>query len=85
MSGVFMDNVLTEQQRKDSWFWLVVGGAFAIGLALFVYNVDRYLSTSNSEAVLAETLREIRSAQASLPSSVDDRQLGGLSAEKRAE
>lgn len=80
-----MDNILTEKQRKDSWIWLFAGGTFAICLALFLFWADRYLSTSDREQRLGETLRELRSAQVSLPGSVDPRQLGILTAEKRLE
>ena len=80
-----MDNVLTEQERKDSWIWLFAGGAFAICVALFAFWADRTLSTSDHERKLGATILELRSAQASVPSSVDPRQLGGISAEKRLE
>ncbi len=80
-----MRNVITEQEVKDSWLWIVLGGAFAVFITLTMFSVDRYLSTSDSEKVLGATLKEIRSAQASLPGSVDSRQLGTLVAEKRIE
>jgi hypothetical protein len=80
-----MDNVLTEQQRKDSWIWLFAAGVFAIGLGTFIFCADRYLSTSNREKQLGATLYELRSAQASLPTSIDPRQLGTLMESKRME
>lgn len=80
-----MENVLTEKERRDSWIWLFAGGTFAICVGLFAFFADRYLSTNGRERILGETIHEIRTAQASVPSSVDPRQLGGLSAEKRLE
>ena len=78
-----MQNVLTEKQRRDSWFWLFAGGFFAISLALFLFWSDRTLTNSDKEKVLGRTLHEIRSAQASLPSGADARQLGSISTEQR--
>jgi hypothetical protein len=78
-----MRNEITKQEIKDSWLWIIVGGSFALFVALFTFSVDRYLSTSDSEQRLGATLKEIRSAQASLPSQVDARQLGTLVTDKR--
>ena len=78
-----MRNVLTEKERRDSWIWLFVGGAFAICVASFMFWSDRTLSNSDSEKVLGQTIHEIRSAQVSFPSSVDPRQLGSIRAEDR--
>lgn len=80
-----MRNVLTQKESRDSWVWLFVGGAFAICVALFAFWSDRTLSTSDHEKRLGETIHELRSAQAGLPSSLDPRQLGGLNAEHRLE
>ena len=80
-----MRNEITKQEIRDSWMWIVVGGAFAMFMVFSMFSVDRYLAHSDKEQVLGSTLREIRSAQASLPSQVDARQLGTLVAEKRIE
>lgn len=80
-----MRNVITAQEIKDSWLWIVLGGAFAVFIAFTMFSVDRYLSTSDSEKILGATIKEIRSAQAALPSTVDSRQLGTLVVEKRIE
>lgn len=78
-----MENKLTEKERKDSWIWLFGAGTFAICIALFMFWSDRTLANSDHEQRLANTLREIRTAQSSLHGTADPRQLGILALNER--
>lgn len=60
-----------EQRRGFTWFF--GAGTVAICFALFLIYVDMRLSTSDREEKLGSTLRELRTAQAGLPSRVTDR------------
>lgn len=62
--------------ERDGMQWLFAGGLAAVLLCCFLAYSDHYLSTSDAERRLGEKLRELRSAQASLPGNpIDERQL----------
>lgn len=58
--------------ERDGIRWFFIAGTAALALSLFLFFVDEGLSNSKSEQRLAETLRELRTAQASLPSGAVD-------------
>ncbi|RIL04435.1 MAG: hypothetical protein DCC75_12635 [Proteobacteria bacterium] len=58
--------------HNDGMRWLFGAGLFAVLLCVFLYWADYYLRHSRQEAVLGETLRELRGAQNSLPGHVTD-------------
>jgi hypothetical protein len=64
-----------DEESKGGLQWLVFAGLFAVCFSLFLVWCDHRLSTSTGERDLANTLRELRSAQAGLPATrVDGRQ-----------
>lgn len=62
-------------ERRWAMHWLVRAGMAAVALSLFLVWLDLNLSSSDREFSLERTLRELRTAQRSLPSSADARQL----------
>mgnify|MGYP006988489948 CR=1 FL=1 len=63
------------REHKDGMQWILGAGLVAELIAAFVAWSDRALSTSTGEQRLADTLRELRTAQPSLPSgNIDSRQ-----------
>jgi hypothetical protein len=67
---VFMSEVINHEKLAIRWFF--GAGAAAIIFALFLVWADDYLANSTSEKRLSNILREIRTAQSSLPSNVSD-------------
>lgn len=60
--------------EKDGVRWFFIAGGCAVVLSIFLYMVDEGLTNSNREQKLAETLRELRTAQASVAAgSIDPR------------
>lgn len=57
---------------RDAYIWLLGAGAFAVALSISLALVDHGMSRSDSEKRLGETLRELRTAQASMDSRVTD-------------
>ena len=57
---------------RDAFTWLIGAGAFAVALSVFLALADYGMSRSDGEQRLGNTLREIRTAQASLPARVTD-------------
>jgi len=55
-----------EAARGARWFY--TAGTVAIVLAFMLFRWDEWLSNSDREKVLGETLKELRTAQASLGS-----------------
>ena len=65
-----------EEIKRDAFTWLLGAGAFALALSVFLAMTDYGLSHSKGQQVLGDTLREMRTAQASMRSRVlDERQL----------
>ena len=62
------DNV----EQTDGYRWFFFVGALAVAFSVFLATVDQRLSESDGERKLGETLRELRTAQSSLPSRVTD-------------
>ena len=63
---------LDPKVQRDGWIWLFCAGIFGVGLGLFLYNADNMLTYSDKEARLGNTLREIRTAQATVSAGVSD-------------
>ncbi len=57
---------------RDASTWLIGAGAFGVALSVFLALADYGMSRSTGEQRLGNTLRELRTAQASLPSRVTD-------------
>lgn len=57
---------------RDAYIWLIGAGTFAVALSLFLALADHAMSRSDSELRLGETLREMRTAQASMHTRVTD-------------
>ncbi|NDC37071.1 MAG: hypothetical protein EBZ48_03355 [Proteobacteria bacterium] len=57
---------------RDAYIWLIGAGTFAVALSLFLALADHGMSRSTSEQRLGETLRELRTAQASMHTRVTD-------------
>lgn len=71
-----MDNALTPQEVKGAYFWFFCVGTVAIGVAFTLFQIDNGLTSSNREVRVNNTLKEIRSAQASFETrNVDQRVL----------
>jgi hypothetical protein len=64
---------LDEKEVRDGMTWLYVAGACAIALSIFLQWADYRLSTSDREVRLENTLRELRTAQATVGAEVADR------------
>ena len=60
-----MDNALTPEEVKGAYAWFFGVGAIAIGIAFSLFTLDNSLTYSDREVRLNNTLKEIRSAQAS--------------------
>ena len=65
-----MDDTL--KIESDGWRWFFIAGGAAVLLTLFLVWTDSYLSNSKREEILRDTLYDLRTAQASLPSEVSD-------------
>lgn len=71
-----MKNLNAEEQAKG-FRWLFGAGAIAVVFSFALWQVDLFLSNSDSEKRLGATLLELRTAQTSLPGRViDSRQSG---------
>lgn len=64
------------QIASDARRWFFGAGLMAILLSLFLAVADYRLSHSDREQVLGATLKELRTAQSSLPSRVSDARQG---------
>lgn len=77
------------QIASDARRWFFGAGLMAILLSIFLAVTDFRLSHSDREQVLGATLKELRTAQSSLPSRVTDARQGsgvlGFAAEKPAD
>lgn len=63
--------------QQDGIRWFLGAGLAAILLALFLVSADNLLTHSKREILLKNTLYELRTAQAGIPSDVSDpRELG---------
>jgi hypothetical protein len=60
------------QEQADGYRWFFIVGLIAVAFSVFLATVDKRLSESDSEKRLGETLRVLRTAQASLPARVTD-------------
>ncbi|MBN8549690.1 MAG: hypothetical protein J0M12_10275 [Deltaproteobacteria bacterium] len=56
----------------DGYRWFFFVGILAVLFSIFLATVDKRLSESDGERKLGATLRELRTAQSSLPSRVTD-------------
>lgn len=63
---------LDAAEQAGGYRWFFVVGLIAVAFSVFLATVDQRLSESKSEQVLGSTLRELRTAQASLPARVTD-------------
>ncbi|MCB0352134.1 MAG: hypothetical protein KDD64_01380 [Bdellovibrionales bacterium] len=52
-----------QTERRLGWTWLLVAGGLAAGLSFSLFSVDRFLAGWDREERLADTLRELRTAQ----------------------
>ena len=52
--------------------WFFIAGPIAILFSIWLCRMDNMLSTSDKEQVLGATLKELRTAQASLPARATD-------------
>ncbi len=67
---------IDSEDEKRGVAWLYGAGLFALVLSCVLAYTDRRMQTSDSEARLGRTLRELRTAQAALTNgSVDPRAL----------
>lgn len=60
------------KEQTDGFRWFLIVGVIAVVFSIVLATVDKRLSESDSEKRLGATLRELRTAQASLPSRVTD-------------
>jgi hypothetical protein len=67
---------LDPQIASDARRWFFGAGLAAVLLSLFLAVTDYRLSHSDREKVLGQTLKELRTAQSSLPSRVTDPRQG---------
>jgi len=67
---------LDPQIASDARRWFFGAGLAAILLSIFLAVTDYRLSHSDREQVLGATLKELRTAQSSLPSRVTDARQG---------
>lgn len=58
--------------ERDGYRWFFALGLVAIALSLALWTVDDVLSNSDSEQRLGQTLKELRTAQHTLPARVTD-------------
>ena len=63
---------LNQKEVTGGMSWLLGAGTAAVLLLAFLIYVDHGLRHSDGEKVLGDTLRELRTAQSSLPSEVSD-------------
>ena len=59
-------------ENRAAGCWFFGAGLFAICMALFVYNLDLYITNSDSEKIRGQEMREVRIAQASFVGSPQD-------------
>ncbi len=67
---------LDPQIASDARRWFFGAGLMAILLSIFLAMTDYKLTHSDREQVLGATLKELRTAQSSLPSRVTDERQG---------
>lgn len=67
-----MDAHGSAKEQAGGYFWFFVVGLLAIGLSVALATVDKRLSESDGEKRLGATLRELRTAQGSLPARATD-------------
>ncbi len=67
-----MSSTAHANEASDGYRWFFGMGLVAVCFAIFLATVDQRLSQSDRERVLGATLKELRTAQASLPSRVTD-------------
>ena len=67
-----MGSGVQAKEAADGYRWFFGMGLVAICFAIFLATVDKRLSESDSERRLGAALRELRTAQAGLPSRVTD-------------
>lgn len=67
--------------EKDAYRWFFGAGAFALCLALFVFNADQRLTNSDGEKVRGQIIGELRRAQASLGSANVDPRITHMAAD----
>lgn len=71
-----MDNFPTTEEVQGAKNWFFIVGLIAVGLAFSLASIDKFLHASDSEVRNNNTLKELRSAQASLETrGVDSRLL----------
>lgn len=63
------------REARGATRWFFGAGACAVALSVFLAVSDYRLSHSDGERVLGATLRELRTAQAALPSGVSDERI----------
>ncbi len=63
---------LDPKEIRAGWKWFAFAGVVSICLCVFLYQIDRYMQEDNSGERLAETLKELRSAQGAVSSGVSD-------------
>jgi hypothetical protein len=66
------DQGFSKEIEQGARGWFIGAGLFAIVLSYALYTVDETLSHSKREQVLGATLKELRTAQASLPTGNTD-------------
>lgn len=76
IEGIMSNHAISHDQHQveqaDGYRWFFVVGLVAVAFSVFLATVDQRLSESDGERVLGATLRELRTAQTSLPSRVTD-------------
>lgn len=70
-----MHNTPTADEVKGAYQWLIGFGIVAVCLAIALASIDNKLTYSDRETRVNDTLKEIRSAQASFESRNVDRRL----------
>lgn len=73
---------LDPQETRAGTKWFFMAGLFAIAFSFALVKIDDSLTESKRDKILGETLHELRTAQASLPSRSQDEREMDLSAPK---
>ena len=70
-----MDNSVTPLEQRWAYMWFFGVGAIAICVAVTLATIDQSLTNSDREVRLNNTLKEVRSAQASFETRNVDKRL----------
>lgn len=72
------DQGFTPQIARDATRWFYIAGIIALGFAYALFRVDEGLTHSTRERDLANTLKELRTAQRSIPTGETDTRLSSV-------